>query len=243
MARDSTARIAFDLIDEFDRMTEPAQVFERMASVLTGFGFSSFLLGFAPENANDVRQLLWLNGWPLGWTEHYHREQFFKDDPVVQWTRQSVRPFEWSNVPAKLTQTKRAKLVMDTAADFGMRKGVVVPIFQGDSPIAGVSMSGERPELSQQVKRAVHLIGLYAYSSIAALRARSAVPERVLTEGEREVLAWIRDGKTNADIAEIIGIAENTVNWRLNRAMQKLNAANRAHAVVCAIRRKELRVQ
>jgi LuxR family transcriptional regulator, quorum-sensing system regulator BjaR1 len=235
------ARIAFDLIDEFDRMSTPGQLFARMSSVLSSFGYSSLLIGIAPETARDVKRLLLLNGWPPGWTEHYAKAEFYKDDPIVKWTQQSVSPFEWSKVPIRLLEAPRAKHIMKVAKDFGLREGIVVPIFRGDAPVAGVSIAGEQPSLDPRIRRAIHLIALYAHGTIISMQsAESPFAEKILSDGEREVLAWVRDGKSSWEISKILQIAEVTVNWRLQKAMVKLNAVNRVHAVICAIRKKEL---
>src|ERR1043166_8798979 len=63
-----------------------------------------------------------------------------------------------------------------------------------------------------------------------------AGPRRELTLREREVLQWIAAGKSSWDVSVILGISERTVNWLISRAGRKLNAVNRTHAVVNAIR-------
>ena len=44
------------------------------------------------------------------------------------------------------------------------------------------------------------------------------------------------------EVAAILDIAEDTVNWRLKHAYVKLNAVNKVQAVVNAIRMKEIRL-
>jgi DNA-binding CsgD family transcriptional regulator len=52
-----------------------------------------------------------------------------------------------------------------------------------------------------------------------------------LTPREREVLSWLVNGKTNAEIAAILGIKSATVNKHLERIYPKLGVENRAAAV------------
>lgn len=56
-----------------------------------------------------------------------------------------------------------------------------------------------------------------------------------LSDREKEVLSWIRQGKSTWDISQIIGIKESTVKFHVGRAMQKLGAVTRTQAVVLAI--------
>lgn len=58
------------------------------------------------------------------------------------------------------------------------------------------------------------------------------IPE--LSSREIEVLRWTADGKTSADIAEIMSISERTVNFHVNCAVEKLGACNKTSAAVRA---------
>jgi len=56
-------------------------------------------------------------------------------------------------------------------------------------------------------------------------------PVTMLTRRELQVLHWVRQGKTNQEIAQILGICSPTVKNHLQKLMRKLNVANRAQAV------------
>lgn len=56
-----------------------------------------------------------------------------------------------------------------------------------------------------------------------------------LTAREAEVLLWVAQGKSNADIAGILGCAENTVKVHLARIFEKLGVENRNAASMQAI--------
>jgi DNA-binding CsgD family transcriptional regulator len=57
---------------------------------------------------------------------------------------------------------------------------------------------------------------------------RDAVP---LTRREREILAWVSQGKRNGEIAAILWIAPNTVRKHLEHIEPKLGVRTRAGAV------------
>jgi DNA-binding CsgD family transcriptional regulator len=58
---------------------------------------------------------------------------------------------------------------------------------------------------------------------------------RALTQREREVLAWISAGKSNAEIAIIMGISPWTVKIHVANMYKKLNVCSRGQAVAKAI--------
>ncbi len=60
--------------------------------------------------------------------------------------------------------------------------------------------------------------------------------EARLTARETEVLRWLADGKSNADIAVILGVAAGTVKQHVERILAKLGAENRTAAAALARR-------
>lgn len=52
-----------------------------------------------------------------------------------------------------------------------------------------------------------------------------------LTERELEVMDWIKQGKSNHEIAAILSVSVNTVKSHIKRIFQKLNVTKRAQAV------------
>ncbi len=56
-----------------------------------------------------------------------------------------------------------------------------------------------------------------------------------LSPREREVLKWLRLGKTSWDISVIMRISERTVNYHVNNIMKKLDVTNRLQAVSEAV--------
>lgn len=57
-----------------------------------------------------------------------------------------------------------------------------------------------------------------------------------LTPRETEVLSWVAKGKTNRDIAEILGMSPRTVNKHLEHVFEKLGVETRAAAAALASR-------
>ena len=52
-----------------------------------------------------------------------------------------------------------------------------------------------------------------------------------LTGREREALTWVSEGKSDWEIAMILGLSETTVRFHVDNARKKLGAVNRAQAV------------
>jgi DNA-binding NarL/FixJ family response regulator len=59
---------------------------------------------------------------------------------------------------------------------------------------------------------------------------------RTLTQREREVLRLLADGRSNDVIGSTLGISSETVRTHIRKAMAKLDADTRTHAVATALR-------
>lgn len=239
------ARMAFDLVDDFDRLTSVNEVMGRLSGVLNGFGYTSFLITGVPEPPLRLEPYILLNGWSVEWANHYMASQYYEDDPVAAHCRRTINPFEWSEAPYSVERSPRADEIMHTAEDFGMKQGFLVPILRSSGFHACVTMAGEQPDHEPGAKRAIHLLSLFAHARVTLLLNNAAVPAEVyesLTDREKEVLTWIAAGKSSWDIARILNITERTVNWTIGRAMRKLDAVNRTQAVVNAIRTRAIQI-
>jgi transcriptional regulator EpsA len=56
-----------------------------------------------------------------------------------------------------------------------------------------------------------------------------------ITKRERQILAWVREGKSNLEIGAVLGISPLTVKNHVQKILRKLGAANRAQAVAMAM--------
>lgn len=85
--------------------------------------------------------------------------------------------------------------------------------------------------LSPSVTRRV--VGLFAHQ----MPQRGEAPSLdSLTAREREIMAWVATGRSNAEIAAELVVSPDTVRTHVSRAMVKLNARDRAQLVVFAVR-------
>lgn len=64
-------------------------------------------------------------------------------------------------------------------------------------------------------------------------RTEETIPaEDVLSVREKEIIAWVAEGRTNIQIAGILAISPFTVKNHVQRIIRKLGASNRTEAAV-----------
>jgi len=100
-------------------------------------------------------------------------------------------------------------------------------VARGDYPINNSVLS--RPKLAEHVLKqfqSIHNIDGQSMDTVVAH----------LTSRETQILSYIANGNSNKKIAYILQISEQTIKNHVSNILRKLNANDRAHAVVLAIR-------
>lgn len=106
------------------------------------------------------------------------------------------------------------------------------------APEAGevrTSLPGGRQLVARHMGESGFSEAMLLLSSEQALAVVALRPQEVrLTPRESEVLAWLAKGKTNRDIAEILGMSHRTVNKHLEHIFEKLGVETRSAATALA---------
>jgi len=92
-----------------------------------------------------------------------------------------------------------------------------------------VTKNVRRPELVEAI-REVHAGGQAIGEHVARLLA-SESPLRTLSRREVEVLGLVRQGYTNAEVGDLLGVSERTAKAHVAALLVKLEAADRTEAV------------
>jgi DNA-binding NarL/FixJ family response regulator len=108
-------------------------------------------------------------------------------------------------------------------------------------PQAEAELERMAPDGRALLARRLGTVGLGETMWLLRLRgAGETAPSRLatasLTPRETEVLSWIAKGKTNRDVAEILGMSPRTVNKHLEHVFEKLGVETRAAAAALASR-------
>ena len=125
--------------------------------------------------------------------------------------------------------------VGEAAKTFGVEAAIIAPAHLTGGVIGAVVWASSQPVADLPTLYAARSDQLHG----AALRLVSAyrdgqdddVPPVRLTKREIQCLKWAAAGKTDADIAQIIGISGPTVRFHVQNAALKLRVAGRAQAV------------
>ena len=122
------------------------------------------------------------------------------------------------------------------AADAGMRTAQAAAAWLAAIGAAENAVARRAaPDGRSLVARRLGAVGLGEVMWLLSLQAAGdAAPSRLataaLTPRETEVLSWVAKGKTNRDVADILGMSPRTVNKHLEHVFEKLGVETRAAA-------------
>jgi DNA-binding NarL/FixJ family response regulator len=128
--------------------------------------------------------------------------------------------------------------------EFADARIIMLSMSDGDGEIQRAMRSGAAAYMLKSMPkdallaciRSVHAGHRHVPAEVAA-RLAEHLGDEPLTARELEVLRLIRDGHRNKQVADVLGIAETTVNFHIKNVVDKLSANDRTHAVTIAIRR------
>jgi LuxR family quorum sensing-dependent transcriptional regulator len=233
---------SLDFVDAVQTSRLAADVIQLFETTIHELGFHAYIMADVPTAGQTLQQLTVANGWPAEWFALYSRNNFSAVDPIPRHCFKTVNPFEWKDAPYDRVVDIPARTVMERAADFGLLTGYCIPIHYEDSTGA-ISMAGERPELTSETKKALHLMSIFAYGRLCSLRRPQGTPStRALSVREADVVAWAARGKTTWETSQVMALPERTVKWLLSEAQRKLDANNKTSTVAKALVNKEIRL-
>jgi DNA-binding CsgD family transcriptional regulator len=177
--------------------------------------------------------------YPERWAAHYAGEGFVYIDPVVIEAERSVVPVDWRDLDRSPMAVRR---LFGEAQDFGVgTQGLTICIrgpqqdralFSVNSNLSDRDWTLMKPELLKEMQVFAH----YLHKQVMALHGPA--PATVsLSRREQECLALTTRGLSIKEIARAIKVSPPAVKAYLDTARRKLDAVNKTHAAVIALRR------
>ena len=109
-------------------------------------------------------------------------------------------------------------------------------VLGGGGDFYGVRLSSPHKAFDQSARPTLHALAtIYVVEGVKLLEVVDDVQTHTpLTMRETECLRWVSEGKSDWDIAEILGISESTVHAHVENAKRKIGVRSRVQATVLA---------
>jgi DNA-binding CsgD family transcriptional regulator len=229
--------------EDYVTASQTANSVERLKSVFERFvseeGYENHV--FASLGASRLTSVRWFK-LPDGYADAYIANGWERIDPMLPASRQAISPFSWDDVLRDLRLSPVQKRFFDECDLLGVSNGMIFPMRSPNDQCDIFSLSCRTKTRLDAARvpllRALVAQTWYCYRNLAGgLFAKANAASTRLTPREKEVLNWIKAGKTNPEIAEILGVSSKAIEFHVSNLLNKFGAPNRLAAVVIALDR------
>jgi len=228
-------------VEESQRQTTVDDLRAVFARAMADDGFENYVVGTIIDGA--VTSIGWAS-LPDGHLETYLAERWDKVDPVLAVAIRATRPFCWDAIAPNLQFTVPQTAFLDECKRIGVHSIIVSPFQNPNGCCDVVGLSRRHPDPPDPARVPVLLAACaqawWRYSDLTGNSLRNDPEIDCLTSRELEILKWVKHGKNNTEISELISVSTKTIEYHIGNILKKLDASNRTAAVVIALRNKLL---
>jgi LuxR family quorum sensing-dependent transcriptional regulator len=239
------------LLNEFTERVADARTPPAVLDVLHSCASSVFPLSVLGAARMPLQMLDWRSSRlgkdiflhssvPQGWWDEYAAMAKREYDPGLMMARSSLMACTWTETTQMLEPIGIDRWPYDLSLRYGMRDMLTCSVGR-----RWIVAYWSRQVLNGKVLTQSHRIILFAAASFAALRLEQLIEHdphwtgkqrAKVTPRELAVLRLASMGRQTDEIAQVLGLGEETVRSHLKKVQTKLGVRNRPHAVAEAIR-------
>jgi len=237
-----TAEVVRRLGDRFAEAAEHCRDLPQLAALLGDaaleLGFHHFALLDHASLARACTDLVRIDNYPESWLCEAIDSGLVADDPVHLASRRSNCGFCWSELGALIRLDRRHKNILARSRYHGLGGGFTVPANVPGEPSASCSFAVRAGrEIPADRLRCAELVGLHALRTARRLRAfPPQTPRPHLSRRELECLRLVAMGKTDSEIATILGLSAETVRHYVKSARAAYDVVSRTQLAVYGLR-------
>ncbi len=206
-----------------------------ISRALGDLGFQSFHFSCFKKDKDELVYDPTCCAWAGDFFEAYRREDWNAANPLLRRSILECNTFAWSAVDNP-TDTDYQRY-MGFLRDGGIQSGVIVHVATGNT-MSGISAEmATAQSFSLDIVKAVSIVTQAAMmrAELLGLGKASAIEEsiagRLLTATQLEILKWAAEGKSNSDIATIMGMSKRGIDYHMGEILRKLGVATRIQAI------------
>jgi LuxR family quorum-sensing system transcriptional regulator CciR len=228
-----------------DRFAEAAEACGDLSQLAELLGDAAFELGFQHFALVDHSSLtapsaglVRIDNYPPSWAEEILAQGYAADDPVHLASRRANTGFSWRELPGLVPLERRHRTILSRSRLHGLAGGFTVPANVPGEPGASCSFAVRKGrEMPVKRLRCAELVGAHALRAARRLRpAARSRPRPRLSRREVQCLRLAALGKTDWEIARILGLSFHTARQYVRTARAAYDAVSRTQLVVYGLR-------
>lgn len=213
----------------------PQDTFGRLVAAARAMGFEHCAIGVRVAYPVSRPRIEIFSSYCPDWQAYYAEQRYILRDPSVKHGQLSCVPRIWD----KTLLAEEPKMWLE-ARSAGLRHGWFKSTVESCGAGSMLTLArGAEPLGASELRACGERMNWLAHAAHLALN-KALLPDGLresqtgLTVREVEVLRWTADGKSSSEIADILTISDNTVNFHIKNAVKKLRTNNKTSAAVRA---------
>ena len=234
----SARRLGDRFAEASDRCSDLTALATLLGEAARALGFAHFALLDHRSLTDGAERLVRIDNYPEAWVEELVERNYMLDDPVHLASRRANAGFGWCELPAMIRLGQRHRRILARARHHGIGGGFTIPANVPGEPSSSCSfVVPPGAELPLERLHCAELVGLHALSAARRLRPTRHVAQRPhLSPRELQCLRLVALGKTDWEIAAILGLSPETAHCYVKRARAAYDTVSRTQLVAYALR-------
>lgn len=201
-------------------------------------GFRFFALLHHASLRTPSAAFVRIDNYPPGWVEELLEKRYAADDPVHLASCRTNIGFAWAELGTLVPLSSTHRDILDGSRRFGLGEGFTIPANVPGEPSGSCSFAVRRGlDLPAPRLLCAELIGAHAFRAARRIHNYPAAGLHPhLNRRERQCLHLLAAGKTDWEIAIILGISPETAHQYVKRARAAYDVVSRTQLVVHGLR-------
>lgn len=208
-----------------------------LGQIVGELGFDYFALLHHSSVVKAGNSFIRLDNYPADWVRELVSSGLAAEDPVHQASRKTNVGFLWDELSSLIRPVARQRFILQRSRHFGVGDGFTVPVNIPGEPSGSCSFVVRYGrELPQRHLVNAELIGAHAFRAARRLAPFPRNERPHLSRREVECLRLLACGKTDWEIAAILGIGVETARQYVKHARTVYDVVSRTQLAVLGVR-------
>ncbi|MGH6706890.1 MAG: helix-turn-helix transcriptional regulator [Sphingomicrobium sp.] len=232
------SRVADFFKDSSGQCASAAELERLLADAARELGFEYFALLHHSALARPAHHLVRIDNYPSGWAQRLKRRLGNATDPIHSASSRTNCGFSWDEAPRLAPLAGAQRAVLAESRRFGLGHGFTVPANIPGEPLGSCSFATRRGRPLPASRLIVaEVIGAHAFKAARRIwRPAGPPPAPRLSPRELDCLMLVARGKTDWEIATILGVGLETVRTYVKHARRLYGVTSRTQLAVHGLR-------
>ncbi len=229
---DDTLTWLINLQQKISSFHDKTNIFSVFNHAVHEVGFDYFAYGIRQATPSNHPDFTLYGSYPAKWISRYNKMRYHEDDPLIANGLDSTQLNIWCD---SIIHTN--PLLFSEAREYGLAVGATISCHGPDNSLRTLSLVRSYNDISLYEEKKLSIISRIlldiltdGLSNTHQLLGKNKVI--MLTPREHEILKWTAAGKSSEEIATILGISYNTVNFHIKNINKKYSSNNKIAAAV-----------